>query len=115
MRAFASTSLPKCSDFAAAYIDMTAPFWPLSVVTGALMFAQQKLSPQAQDPQQQAMMYMMPVMFMLFTLFLPSGLTLYILTNTLLSMGHQFYVNRQDAPPTSLPPTSPNGPKLRPA
>ena len=62
------------------------------------MFAQQKLSPQSQDPQQKAMMYMMPIMFMVFTLRLPSGLTLYILTNTLLSIGHQYWVNHQDSP-----------------
>jgi YidC/Oxa1 family membrane protein insertase len=75
--------------------DMTAPFWPLAVVTGALTFLQQKFAPQSPDNQQQKMMmYMMPVMFMFFTILLPSGLTLYILTNTVLSMVQQWWFNR---------------------
>ena len=80
-------------------IDLTAPdrFYVLPVATGALMFVQQKISPTPQDSQQQKMMlYMMPIMFTGFTLFVPSGLTLYILTNTVLAMGHQIWLNRQD-------------------
>jgi YidC/Oxa1 family membrane protein insertase len=79
--------------------DLTAPdrFYVLPVATGLLMFVQQKISPTPQDSQQQKMMlYMMPVMFTAFTLFVPSGLTLYILTNTVLAMGHQVWMNRQD-------------------
>jgi YidC/Oxa1 family membrane protein insertase len=41
---------------------------------------------------------MMPVMFTAFSIFLPSGLTLYILTNTLLSMAQQWLINRADGP-----------------
>ena len=76
--------------------DMTSDFWPLAVATGILMFLQQRSSPQAADPQQRTMMYMMPIMFMAFTAMLPSGLTLYILTNTLLTMLHQWFMNRND-------------------
>ena len=75
--------------------DLTAPYWPLAVVTGGIMFVQAKLSPQSPDSQQQQMMmYMMPVMMTLFTLFTPSGLTLYILINSLLTMGQQWWFNR---------------------
>lgn len=75
--------------------DMTAPYWPLAAVTGAFMFLQAKLSPQSPDGQQQRMMmYMMPIMFTAFTIFLPSGLTLYILANTLLTMAQQWWFNR---------------------
>jgi YidC/Oxa1 family membrane protein insertase len=79
--------------------DLTAPdrFYVFPVVTGLLMFVQQKISPSPQDSQQAKMMlYMMPIMFTGFTLFVPSGLTLYILTNTVLAMGHQIWMNRQD-------------------
>jgi YidC/Oxa1 family membrane protein insertase len=89
------------SSFIGPIDDMTAPFWPLSLVTGVLMFVQQLWSPQALDPQQKQMMYMMPIMFMVFTLFLPSGLTLYILTNTVLTMVHQFWMNRHDPGPAA--------------
>jgi YidC/Oxa1 family membrane protein insertase len=80
--------------------DLTAPdqYYVMPIVTGVLMFVQQKISPSPQDSQQaKMMMYMMPVMFTFFTLFVPSGLTLYILTNTLLSMAHQAWMNRGDA------------------
>lgn len=83
--------------------DMTDQFWPMSLATGGIMFAQQLLSPQATDPQQKQMMYMMPVIFTAFTLLMPSGLTLYILTNTLLTMLHQWWLNRQDSPSSPRP------------
>jgi len=58
---------------------------------GALMFVQQKLQPTTMDAQQaKIMLYMMPVMFTLFMLFLPSGLTFYILVNTVLGIVHQW-------------------------
>jgi len=63
-------------------------------VMGLAMFLQQKMTPAASDnPQAKMMSYMMPVMFTGFMLFLPSGLTLYILVNVLLSMAHQWYLN----------------------
>ncbi len=89
--------------------DLTSAYWPLAVVTGALMFLQQRISPTSPDSQQQKMMmYMMPIMFMVFTLFLPSGLTLYILTNTLLTMAQQWWVNRTE--PTTAPVKRPTRP-----
>jgi YidC/Oxa1 family membrane protein insertase len=44
-------------------------------------------------------MYMMPVMFTAFSIFLPSGLTVYILTNTLLTMVQQWWMNRHEPRP----------------
>ncbi len=71
--------------------DLTAPdpFFVLPLLTGAIMFAQQKLSPAPPDPSQKTMMTMMPLMFTGMSIFLPSGLTLYILTNTAFSMAQQ--------------------------
>ena len=82
--------------------DLTAndPYYVLPLLTGALMFAQQKLSPTPPDPQQKAMMYMMPVMFTAFSIFLPAGLTVYILTNTLLTMAQQWWLNRGEGATT---------------
>jgi YidC/Oxa1 family membrane protein insertase len=69
----------------------------LPLLMGATMFLQQRMTPTTVDSaQQKMMMYMMPAMFTFFMLFLPSGLTLYILTNTLLSMAHQWYMNHAD-------------------
>jgi YidC/Oxa1 family membrane protein insertase len=81
--------------------DLTAPdpYFVLPLLTGGLMFAQQKLSPAPPDPQQKMMGYMMPVMFTAISLFLPSGLTIYILTNTLLTMLQQWWMNRHEPKP----------------
>ena len=78
--------------------DLTAkdPYYVLPLVLGGVMFAQQKLTPQAGgDPAQQKMMlYFMPILFTAMMLQLPSGLTLYILANTVLSVLQTLYVNR---------------------
>ncbi|HEX4460652.1 MAG TPA: YidC/Oxa1 family membrane protein insertase, partial [Polyangia bacterium] len=54
--------------------------------------------PASPDPQQRTMMYIMPVMFTAFSILLPSGLTIYILTNTVLTFVQQFILNRGDKP-----------------
>jgi YidC/Oxa1 family membrane protein insertase len=84
--------------------DLTAPdpYFVLPILTGALMFAQQRLSPAPPDPNQKMMGYMMPVMFTAISLFLPSGLTVYILTNTLLTMVQQWWMNRNEPKPTRV-------------
>src|SRR5262245_14539849 len=69
------------------------PLTPL--LMGGVMFAQMKMSPAGADPQQQAMMsIMMPIMFTAFSLFLPSGLAVYMLTSYLFGILQQLYVNR---------------------
>ena len=77
--------------------DLSAhdPYFVMPVLLGVLMFVQQKLQPTAGDPTQAKMMlWMMPIMFTSFMLFLPSGLVFYILVNTILSVIHQQVVNR---------------------
>ena len=74
--------------------DLSAydPFFVMPLVLGGLMFIQQKMSPPAGDPAQAKMMlYLMPIMFTVFMLFLPSGLVFYILVNTVLAIGHQTF------------------------
>jgi YidC/Oxa1 family membrane protein insertase len=74
------------------------PYFITPVVMGALMFVQQRITPMAGDNlQMKMMMYVMPIMFTAMMLFLPSGLTLYILVNTVLSISHQWFVRRQSA------------------
>jgi YidC/Oxa1 family membrane protein insertase len=79
--------------------DLTRPdpYYIVPVVMTGLMFIQQKITPSTVDSAQQRMMLiMMPLMFGSFSLFFPSGLTVYILTNTLLTMAHQFWMNNTD-------------------
>ena len=79
--------------------DLTAkdPFYITPLLMGGVMFLQMKMSPTSPDNQQQAMMsVMMPIMFTAFSLVLPSGLALYMLTSYLLGVLQQLYVNRVD-------------------
>lgn len=76
--------------------DLSAkdPFYVTPVVLGLLMFVQQKLSPQTvTDPAQQKMMTMMPVIFGVMMLWLPAGLTLYMLVNSLMTIAQTFVIN----------------------
>lgn len=79
--------------------DMTQkdPYYVLPLVLGVVMFAQQKLTPQVGgDPAQQKMLlYFMPILFTVMMLQLPSGLTLYILANTVLGIAQTLYTNRE--------------------
>jgi len=73
------------------------PVFFLPVALGVLMFVQQKMTPATGgDPLQQKMMlYMMPAMITSFMLFLPTGLCLYMFTNSALSIGQQRLIEAQ--------------------
>ncbi len=67
------------------------------LLMGCIMFLQMRMSPAGTDPQQQKMMaVMMPIMFTGFSLFLPAGLAIYTLTNSLLAILQQVLINRLD-------------------
>ncbi len=73
-------------------VDLSAPdpIFALPLALGALMHLQQRLTPTAMDPMQaKMMMWFMPIMITGFMLFLPSGLCLYMLTNSALGIAQQ--------------------------
>lgn len=71
------------------------PFFVLPLVIGGTYFVQQKMMPMQGDPmQQKMMMYFMPGMFTVFMLFLPSGLGVYMFTNSVLGIVQQQLVER---------------------
>ncbi len=70
------------------------PYFILPLIMGAAMFFQQKLNPAPADPVQAKVMQIMPVMFTGFFAFFPSGLVLYWVTNTLLSIAQQWRINK---------------------
>jgi len=79
--------------------DLTAkdPYFITPLVMGAVMYVQMKMSPASPDNQQQKMMQiMMPVMFTGFSLVLPSGLAVYMLTSYLIGILQQLLVNHLD-------------------
>jgi YidC/Oxa1 family membrane protein insertase len=66
------------------------PYFILPLVLGALMHLQQRITPTTMDPTQaKMMMWFMPVMITVFMLFLPAGLCLYMMTNSILGIGQQ--------------------------
>ena len=69
------------------------PFFILPLIMGGAMFFQQKLNPQVGDPVQVKVMQVMPIIFTGFFAFFPSGLVLYWVTNTLLSIAQQWKIN----------------------
>ncbi len=71
------------------------PFFVLPLLMGAAMFVQQKLNPAPPDPIQAKVMMFLPVMFTVFFAFFPSGLVLYWLTNSVLSVLQQWNINRK--------------------
>jgi YidC/Oxa1 family membrane protein insertase len=82
--------------------DLTAadPYYVLPVAMGITMILTQVLTPTPMsNPSQKTMGYVMSGFFSLLMLTLPSGLTLYIFTNNVLSIGQQMYLRRQLHPP----------------
>lgn len=77
-------------------LSVADPFFVTPLVMGVMMFFQQRMTPMGGDPLQAKMMqWLMPIMFTGMMLFLPSGLTLYILVNTTLSIIHQMVIHRK--------------------
>jgi YidC/Oxa1 family membrane protein insertase len=90
--------------------DLSAPdpYFVLPLMLGGLMWLQQKLTPTAMDPAQAKVMQLMPVIVTLFMLFLPAGLCLYMLTNSVLGIGQQklneWRLSREQGSPVATPP-----------
>jgi YidC/Oxa1 family membrane protein insertase len=77
----------------------------LTLLMGASMFLQQKLSPTTADPTQAKIMMFLPVVFTFMFLNFASGLVLYWFINNLLSILQQVLINR-DTKKTAIPTTT---------
>jgi YidC/Oxa1 family membrane protein insertase len=74
------------------------PYYILPVLMGLSMYVVSKMTPMtATDPQQQAMMKIMPLTMAVMFMFMPisSGLAVYILTSSVVGVGQQWYLNRK--------------------
>ena len=69
------------------------PYFILPIIMGAAMLLQTKLNPAPADPVQAKVMQVMPIIFTGFFAFFPSGLVLYWVTNTILSIAQQWRIN----------------------
>ncbi len=70
------------------------PYFILPLIMGAAMLLQTRLNPAPADPVQAKVMQIMPIVFTAFFAFFPSGLVLYWVTNTVLSIAQQWYINK---------------------
>ena len=73
-------------------LSVRDPYFIYPILMGVAMFIQQKLSPPPPDPTQAKVMMFMPIMFTAMFLWFPVGLVLYWLTNSVLTVLHQWYV-----------------------
>ena len=81
-------------------IPFMAPPYGIPVLTllmGASMFIQQKMTPTPGDPSQAKIMMFLPIIFTVMFINFPSGLVLYWLTNNLLSIGQQYRIKKSSA------------------
>jgi YidC/Oxa1 family membrane protein insertase len=70
------------------------PYYVLPLLMGVAMFFQTRMSPPPPDPVQARVMQIVPLVFTAFFAFFPSGLVLYWLTNTTLSIVQQWRINK---------------------
>ena len=70
------------------------PYFVLPLLMGASMYFQQKITPSnITDPLQEKIFKFFPVIMTVFFVTFPSGLVLYWLTNNILSIAQQYYIN----------------------
>lgn len=82
-------------DFSIPFMEPPYGIPVLTLVMGATMFWQQKMTPPAGDPTQAKMMLMMPVVFTFIFINFSAGLVLYWLVNNVLSIGQQYYTQKK--------------------
>ncbi|MFZ9659169.1 MAG: membrane protein insertase YidC [Arcobacteraceae bacterium] len=71
------------------------PYYVLPILMGVTMYVQQRITPsQIQDEMQQKIFQWLPVVFTVFFLWFPAGLTLYWFINNLVTVSQQYYVNK---------------------
>jgi YidC/Oxa1 family membrane protein insertase len=83
------------------------PYYVTPVLMALTMFWQQRITPSTADPAQQRIMMMMPLMFGVMFLWVPSGLVLYWFVGNLWAIGQQYFTNWMIGPPsltTARPP-----------
>jgi YidC/Oxa1 family membrane protein insertase len=68
------------------------PIHLLPLIMGVGMFFQQKMMSVSTDPAQKQLMYMMPVIFTFMFWSFPSGLVMYWLTNSIMTMIEQYFI-----------------------
>ena len=82
-------------DFSIPFMQPPYGIPVLTVIMGASMLLQQKMSPPMGDPTQRKMMMIMPIVFTVIFINFSSGLVLYWLVNNVVSIGQQYYITKK--------------------
>lgn len=74
--------------------DLSSPdkYFVLPILMGITMYFQQKLTPTTMDPMQAKILNFMPIIFTIFMVGLPSGLTLYNFVSALFGVIQQYFL-----------------------
>ncbi len=83
--------------FQIPYMEPPSGIPVLTLLMGASMFVQQKMTPTPGDPSQAKIMLALPIVFTFLFINFPSGLVLYWLVNNVLSIGQQYRIKRSAA------------------
>ena len=78
------------------------PFYVLPFVMTLTTIVQTALNPLPPDPLQAKMMWMMPLMFSVMFFFFPAGLVLYWITNNVLTIAQQAFINKKMGVPLKI-------------
>jgi YidC/Oxa1 family membrane protein insertase len=73
-------------------LTKTDPYYVFPLLNGAISFLQQKVSGMGDNPQQKNMMYIFPVMMIMFGLKMPVGLLVYWVTSSVLTILQQEFI-----------------------
>jgi len=74
--------------------DLTAidPYYVFPLLNGLVIFVQQKMSGMGDNPQQKNMLYIMPIMMVMFGLKMPVGLLLYWVSSSVFTILQQEFI-----------------------
>ncbi|HCW93854.1 MAG TPA: preprotein translocase YidC, partial [Flexistipes sinusarabici] len=71
------------------------PYFITPILMGLSMFLQQRMTPTGGDPTQQKIFMFLPLVFTFIFLNFPAGLVIYWLTNNVLTIIQQYFINRK--------------------
>jgi YidC/Oxa1 family membrane protein insertase len=89
------------------------PLYITPVLMGLTQFWQMRMTPTTADPVQARMFMMMPVIFMVTSLWFPAGLVLSWFVSNLLAIGQQYLTNRIIGAPPAPPVKPAPAPKIK--
>jgi YidC/Oxa1 family membrane protein insertase len=83
-------------------LSVRDPYFILPIIMTLATTLQTALNPAPPDPMQAKMMWFMPLIFSVMFFFFPAGLVIYYVTNNLLSIAQQWFINHRMGVPVKF-------------